>query len=97
MEFIARQQGCIKSRDQIKTFLINGKKIDIIFVQIAYISFQFAKTWKRDGNVIFFFMEETLSIFVSENDAVAIRCDWFLFIVISMRCDILNLKKSSFW
>ena len=37
----------IQSRNKIKTFVIYREKIDIIFVQVAYVSFQFAEMGKR--------------------------------------------------
>ena len=92
VEFIAWQQGSIQSRNQIKTFVIYREKIDIIFVQVAYVSFQFAETGKRYRIVCIIFMKETLSVFISEHKTAAIRSNRSVFIVISMWCNILYHK-----
>ena len=96
MEIIAWQQSSVQTRNQVKTFLVNREKINIIFAKICSFAFQLVKAWKCDNIGAVLFAEKTLSIFVEQNDTVFVRGDRFIFIVISVRGNILNHKKSSF-
>ena len=56
-------------------------------------SFQFFETWKRDDVTVIFSMKKTFSVFIGKNDAVTVRNDRFIFIVITM---ILGNNPHSF-
>ena len=88
LKLISGKKTGIQIRDQVKMFFVNREEIDIILIKMINFSFQFSKTWKSHGLAVFF--HKDLAFFVGEDVACFIRGHWLVFIVIGMRCDILD-------
>ena len=90
LKFIVRKQRGIQLRDQVETLIIYGKQINKIVVKISDLFLQLPETWESNICIPFLAGKKYTAFFVCKDKAVFIRGRRFVFVVISMWCDVLN-------
>ena len=90
LKFIVRKQRGIQLRDQVETLIIYGKQINKIVVKISDLFLKLPETWESNIYIPFLAGKKYTAFFVCKDKAVFIRGRRFVFVVISMWCDVLN-------
>jgi hypothetical protein len=89
LKFIVRKQRGIQLRDQVETLIIYGKQINKIVVKISDLFLQLPETWESNICIPFLAGKKYTAFFVCKDKAIFIRGRRFVFVVISMWCDVL--------